>query len=225
MSAPPTLLLDLDGTLVDSVYAHVLAWRDALAADDMSVPCWVVHRRIGMGSDLFARAALRDAGHPVDDERVSALQSAHGDCYARYVDDVLPFPGAAELLAALDDADVRWAIATSSRRASTTPMLERLGVGDDATVVTGEEAEGGKPDPDLFIAAAEQLGVRPADCMVVGDSIWDLLSARRCGALGVGLRTGGFPDAELVATGSYRVYDDPADLHRHLDELGIRLPS
>lgn len=225
MSAPPALLLDLDGTLVDSVYAHVLAWRDALAADDLTVPCWVLHQRIGMGSDLYARAALRDAGLPTGDDRVSALQSAHADAYARYVDDVLPFPGAEELLRALDDGGVRWAIATSSRRESAVPMLERLGVGDDATVVTGEEAEGSKPDPDLFVAAADRLGVEPGDCMVVGDSTWDLLAARRCGALGIGLRTGGFADAALAATGSYRIYDDPADLHRHLDELGIRLPS
>lgn len=223
MSAPPALLLDLDGTLVDSVYAHVLAWRDALTTDGISVPGWVVHGRIGMGSDLFARAALRDAGFTVVDERVAALQSAHADAYAHYVDDVTPLPGAEALLAALDGAEVRWAIATSSRRESVTPMLERLGVGGDAIVVTGEEADGAKPDPDLFVVAAAHLGVEPGACMVVGDSTWDLLSARRCGALGVGLRTGGFPDAELVATGSYRIYDDPADLHRHLDELGVRL--
>lgn len=223
MSAPPALLLDLDGTLVDSVYAHVLAWRDALTADGLSVPGWVVHGRIGMGSDLFARAALRDAGLAVDDDRVAALQSAHADAYAHYVDTVTPLPGAEDLLKALDGAEVRWAIATSSRRESATPMLERLGVGAGATVVTGEEADGGKPDPDLFLVAAAHLGVAPGDCMVVGDSPWDLLAARRCGALGVGVRTGGFADAALVATGSYRIYDDPADLHAHLDELGIRL--
>ena len=114
------------------------------------------------------------------------------------------------------------AIATSSRSDSAGPALQLLGVGAEIPVVTREQVEHAKPDPDLFMAAAERLGVPIHDAIVVGDSIWDLLAARRARALGVGLLSGGYGQEELERAGAYRVYQDPAELLRHLDELGIR---
>jgi phosphoglycolate phosphatase-like HAD superfamily hydrolase len=105
---------------------------------------------------------------------------------------------------------------------SAAPMLQMLGVGSETPVVTRDQVRNAKPDPDLFLAAAQRLGVPITDSVVVGDSVWDLLAARRARALGVGLLSGGYGQDELERAGAYRVYQDPADLLRHLDEVGVR---
>jgi HAD superfamily hydrolase (TIGR01509 family) len=218
----PAILFDLDGTLVDSVYQHVLAWREALEQAGIELAVWRIHRRIGMSGGLFVNALLRETGHRVTAEEAGRLQRAHADAYARQVRQVRPLPGARELLAYLSRAGVPWAIATSGRRETAAPALEILGVGPDAPVVTRDQVERAKPDPDLFLAAAQRLGVEIGASIVVGDSVWDLLAARRARALGVGLLSGGYGEEELERAGAYRVYQDPADLLRHLDEVGIR---
>ena len=135
--APRLLLLfDLDGTLIDSVYQHVLAWRKALDGVGLSLSVWRIHRRIGM--------------------------------------------------------------------------------------ITRGQVQRAKPDPDPFLAAAQSLKVSVSRAIVVGDSVWDLLAARRAGCLGIGLLSGGYGREELQQVGAYRVYQDPADLLLHLDEFGIR---
>jgi phosphoglycolate phosphatase-like HAD superfamily hydrolase len=101
-------------------------------------------------------------------------------------------------------------------------MLDSLGVPKDVPVVTRDQVEHAKPDPDLFLAAAGRLGVSVEESIVVGDSVWDLLAARRAHALGVGLLSGGYGEDELQQAGAYRVYQDPADLLKHLDEVGVR---
>jgi HAD superfamily hydrolase (TIGR01509 family) len=218
----PAFLFDLDGTLVDSVYQHVLAWREALEEAGIGLAVWRIHRKIGMSGGLFANALLREIGRPVTaDERVR-LQQAHARAYARLAAQVRPLPGARELLAALTQLGVPWAIATSGRRESAQPTIDALGVPAGVPVVTRDLVPHAKPDPDLFLAAAERLGVEIADAVVVGDSVWDLLAARRARALGVGLLSGGYGQDELLAAGAYRVYEDPADLLRHLDEVGVR---
>src|SRR2546427_13042158 len=111
------------------------------------------------------------------------------------------------------------------RRESARPLLEMLGVAPDVPVITRDQVEHAKPDPDLFLAAAAQLDVPADEAVVVGDSVWDLLAARRARALGVGLLSGGYGQDELELAGAYRVYQDPADLLRHLDEVGVRLSS
>ena len=133
-----------------------------------------------------------------------------------------PLPGARELLAYPSRCRVPWAIATSGRLATARPALEILGVGADVAVITRDQVERAKPDPDLFIAAAAQLGAAMSSSIVVGDSVWDLLAARRANALGVGLLSCGYGQDELERAGAYRVYQDPADLLRHLDEVGVR---
>ncbi len=222
MATGPAFLFDLDGTLVDSVYQHVLAWREALEAAGIELAVWRIHRRIGMSGGLFLNALLRETGRPVSAEEAAWLQRLHAEAYARLASRVRPLPGARELLAYLSERGVPWAIATSGHRASAQPTLDSLGVGPEAPVVTRDLVRHAKPDPDLFLAAAERLGVDIADAVVVGDSIWDLLAARRARALGVGLLSGGYGQDELQAAGAYRVYEDPADLLRHLDEVGVR---
>jgi HAD superfamily hydrolase (TIGR01509 family) len=222
MSDQPAFLFDLDGTLVDSVYEHVLAWRLALEEVGIDLSVWRIHRRIGMSGGLFINALLRETEGKVTVEQVERIQSAHSRAYQGLASQVRPLPGARELLTALSAAGVPWAIATSGRWDVAGPVLETLGVPEGVPIVTRDQVRHAKPDPDLFLAAAERLGVDIESAVVVGDSIWDLLAARRARALGVGLLSGGYGRAELETAGAYRVYEDPADLLLHLDEVGVR---
>jgi HAD superfamily hydrolase (TIGR01509 family) len=221
-SSKPAFLFDLDGTLVDSVYQHVLAWREAMAGVGIELAVWTIHRRIGMSGGLMANAILRETGHEVTTEEAGRLLRLHAEAYARLASQVRPLPGARELLAYLSQARVPWAIATSARIDSARPTLDALGVGPEVPIVTRDQVVHAKPDPDLFLAAAARLGVDISDSVVVGDSVWDLLAARRARALGVGLLSGGYGQDELERAGAFRVYQDPADLLKHLDEVGVR---
>ncbi|HEX3742706.1 MAG TPA: HAD family hydrolase [Bryobacteraceae bacterium] len=221
-SSPPAFLFDLDGTLIDSVYYHVLAWREALEHTGMELSVWRIHRRIGMSGGLFVNALLREVGGDptrVDPDRLQAL---HSEAYKRFVSQVRPLPGARQLLAALAAEKVPHAIATSGRADTARLSLEMLGVSPALPVITRDQVRYAKPDPDLFLAAAERLGVPIERCVVVGDSIWDLLAAQRARALGVGVLSGGYGQEELERAGAYRVYEDPRDLLDHLDEVGVR---
>ena len=219
---PPAMLFDLDGTLIDSVYQHVLAWQEALTAVGIQLSVWRIHRRIGMSGGLFVTALVRETGGELSSDQIRALNLAHAEAYARRRDTVRPLPGARELLATLTERQVKWAIATSGLATAARPALEMLGLPADTPLVTRDQVRHAKPDPDLFLAAAERIGVDIASTIVVGDSIWDLLAARRARALGVGLLTGGYGRDELERAGAYRVYADPADLLTHVDEVGVR---
>ena len=221
----PAFLFDLDGTLVDSVYQHVLAWREALEQAGIELAVWRIHRRIGMSGGLFLDALGRETGRRLSAEDVTRIQQTHATAFKRQVSTVRPLPGAVDLLAYLSRSRVPWAIATSGRLESARPLLEMLSVAPDVPVITRDQVEHAKPDPDLFLAAAAQLDVPADEAVVVGDSVWDLLAARRARALGVGLLSGGYGQDELELAGAYRVYQDPADLLRHLDEVGVRLSS
>jgi HAD superfamily hydrolase (TIGR01509 family) len=150
------------------------------------------------------------------------MQQLHAQAYKRQANQLRPLPGARELLVYLSERDVPWAIATSGRLESAQPALDMLDVPPGAVIITRDQVPHAKPDPDLFLAAAERLHVDIEASIVVGDSVWDLLAARRARALGVGLQSGGYGDDELQRAGAYRVYADPADLLRHLDEVGVR---
>jgi HAD superfamily hydrolase (TIGR01509 family) len=218
----PAFLFDLDGTLIDSVYQHVIAWRAALSRLDIDLSVWRIHRRIGMSGGLFVSALLRETGRTLSDADIALLQRAHGEEYLAQADSVRPLPGAADLLAALTGRGIRWAIATSGYRATASHALGLLGLSEDAPMVTRDMVRHAKPDPDLFLAAASLLDVEPRHAWVVGDSVWDLLAARRAGALGIGVMSGGYGREELERAGAYRVYADPADLLARADELGVR---
>src|SRR5512132_1379944 len=135
-STRPAFLFDLDGTLVDSVYQHVLAWREALEAGGIRLAVWRIHRQIGMSGGLFVNALLRETGHTVSTEEAERLQEAHAEAFKRYSSQVRPLPGAEELLSYLTKAGVPWAVATSGRRRSASQSLRLLGVGDDVPIIT-----------------------------------------------------------------------------------------
>jgi HAD superfamily hydrolase (TIGR01509 family) len=223
MRIEPVFLFDLDGTLVDSVYQHVLAWKEALDAEGIELAVWRIHRKIGMSGGLFTNQLLRETGLAISAELVERLRLSHAAAYQRHAGDVRPLPGARELLSWLTDEGVPWAIATSGRMETAAVNLARLGVDPDRTpVVTRDQVKYAKPDPDLFLAAAERLGAPIETAVVVGDSIWDMLAAARCRALGVGVLSGGYGPDELHQAGAFRVYEDPADLLLHIDEVGGR---
>ena len=223
MRIEPVFLFDLDGTLVDSVYQHVLAWKEALDGEGIDLSVWRIHRKIGMSGGLFTNQLVRETGVPIDEERGERLRLGHARAYRRMGDNIRPLPGARDLLSWLTGVGIPWAIATSGRMETAAVNLKALGVDPEKTpVVTRDLVKYAKPDPDLFLAAAERLGAPIETAVVVGDSIWDMLAAARCRALGVGLLCGGYGAEELQKATAFRVYEDPADLLAHIDELGGR---
>jgi HAD superfamily hydrolase (TIGR01509 family) len=215
------LIFDLDGTLVDTVYAHVFAWQRALAEVDLPIEAWKIHRRIGMSGGLFTRAVAREVGRPLTPEEVEAIQLRHGELYRELLPERRPLPGAVELLAELRESGIAHGIATSGRRPEIDASLDVLGVGPETVVVERGGVQRAKPEPDLFLSCSEQLGVPPEECYVVGDAVWDLLAARRAHMLSVGLLSGGYGEDELIRASAFRVYRDAEELSGSLDELGI----
>ncbi len=216
------VIFDLDGTLVDTVYAHVFAWQRVLADADIHIDGWKIHRLIGMSGGLLTRAAAREIGRELPDDEVEALQKRHGAVYKELLPVRRPLPGAKELLRHLRDHQIAHGIATSGKREDVKPSMAALEVPDDIVVVDRSDVERAKPEPDLFLAAQSRLRVDAAECYVIGDAVWDLLAARRAGMLGVGLLSGGYGEEELARAGAYRVYQDAAQLLSSIYQLGLR---
>jgi HAD superfamily hydrolase (TIGR01549 family) len=217
----PAFIFDLDGTLVDSVYQHVMAWHAALRACGFHLSIWRIHRRIGMSGGLMIRALARELEMPLDEATLNRLNELHAEEFERRIPTISVLPGAPELLAELRELEIPYIIATSGRARNARPMLKLLGR-EDEKIITREDVKRAKPDPDLFLTAAKVLRAKDVDTMVVGDSVWDMLAARRANFLGVGLLSGGYGQQELEQAGAYRVYADPEEMRRHLDELGVR---
>jgi len=216
-------LFDLDGTLVDSVYQHVLAWKTALDAEGIELSVWRIHRKIGMSGGLFTHFLLRETGYEIDHARIDRIRAHHAEAYRAYGSQIRPLPGARDLLDYLTDAGIPWAVATSGRMETAAVNLAALGIDPAKTpVVTRDQVKYAKPDPDLFLAAADRLGVDITHSIVVGDAIWDMLASRRARALGVGLLSGGYGPDELERAGAIRIFEDPADMLRRIDEIGGR---
>ena len=215
------LIFDLDGTLVDTVYAHVFAWQRALAEVGMPIDGWRIHRRIGMSGGLFTRAVSREVGRDLSQEEAERLQLRHGQIFRALAPQRRPLPGAVHLLRSLGEMGVPYSIATSGRRPDIDASISALSVPSSIPVVHRGDVARAKPEPDLFLAAAARLSLPPEECYVVGDAVWDLLAARRAGMLSVGVLSGGYGEDELTRAGAFRVYRDAEELHASLDELGV----
>ena len=217
----PALIFDLDGTLVDTVYAHVFAWQRALNERGLDIDGWRIHRRIGMSGGLFTRAVARELGRELTEQETADVQDRHGELFRTLLPDRRPLPGAVQLLADLRALGTVHGIATSGRRPEVDESLAVLGVPADMVVVQRGDVLRAKPEPDLFLSCAERLGVHPDECYVIGDAVWDLLAARRARMLSIGLLSGGYGENELTRAGAYRVYGDAEELRVSLDELGV----
>lgn len=218
----PAILLDLDGTLTDSVYQHALAWRKALELGGIKLSVWRIHRRIGMSGGLLAESLARETGRELTEKQAAAMKRAHARLFRAQMRDVRLLPGARDLMQHLTRMHVPWAVATSGTLAGARPLLKLIAPPDAVPIISRDDVQYAKPNPDLWLAAAARLGVPIEDAVAVGDSVWDLLAARRARALGVALLSGGYGQEELERAGAYRVYEDPADLLLHIDELGVR---
>lgn len=215
------LIFDLDGTLIDTVYAHVFSWQRTLAEAGMAIDGWRIHRRIGMSGGLFTRAVARELGREISPAEADAIQHRHEELFQEFLPERRPLPGAIDLLRLLRTKGVPHGIATSGRRPEINASLDALGVGPETVVVERGDVLRAKPAPDLFLNCQQRLGVPVEDCFVVGDAVWDLLAARRARMLSIGLLSGGYGEDELIQTGAFRVYRDTAELHKSLDELGV----
>jgi len=216
----PALLFDLDGTLIDSNYQHVAAWSEALRSAQIVIPQWKIHRRIRMSGKSFLKELLRELPRKANPD-LDQLEKTHDSNFRRYIPRLCSLPGANQLLNHLARHDVRIAIATTGGQAQTSLLLKHLDLPRTIEIVTGDDVEKAKPSPDIFVAAAERLHVATGNCIVVGDSVWDMLAAGRKSALGVALQSGGYGVEDLERAGAFRVYSDPADMLMHLEQLGL----
>jgi HAD superfamily hydrolase (TIGR01549 family) len=212
-------IFDLDGTLVDSVYQHVLAWHTALQACDLDLALWQIHRKIGMSGGLLFDALEGELGRSLDERVRDRLNERHSEEFKTMRSRIMPLPGAPELLSDLSSGGVPFAIATSGDRQDVEPFLKLAGVPAGTPTVFKDDAKLPKPDPGLLLAAAAKLP-ECGETIVVGDSVWDMLAGRRAHFLGVGVLTGGYAESELTEAGAYRVYADPVQVRAHLYEIG-----
>lgn len=215
------LIFDLDGTLVDSVYAHTIAWQLALREYGIEPPACLIHRRIGLSGRLLVKGIARGERRPVKDPDIKHLESRHAALFRKLFPHCAPLPGAKSLLQFLRKSKVAHGIATTGRRPEIEPALRALGIDGKTLVVDGDSVERAKPDADLFMECQQKLGYPVSECVIVGDAIWDMHAAQRVGIFAVGLLSGGFSHQELYNAGARRVYADTADLHKSLDELAV----
>ncbi|WP_454175081.1 HAD family hydrolase [Gordonia sputi] len=207
--AVDTVLLDVDGTLIDSTYWHAYAWQRAFAARDLTPPWWRIHRAVGLGGDLLVGELC---GQKVEDESGDELRDEWADRYREVLDKVQPFPRVRDLVAGLSDAGYTVALASSGAREFTDAALDMLGLSRDdfAAVTSSDDAEQSKPAADLLHAALDAAGGSHA--VLVGDSVWDVAAANRLPCPCVGVKSGGIAAAELLDAGAALVVDDVASL-------------
>jgi HAD superfamily hydrolase (TIGR01549 family) len=216
----PAILFDLDGTLLDTNYQHINAWSEVLLEAGIEIPLWKIHRRIGMSGKSFLQELLREIPKHNNID-LDELERRHDKKFHKLIENIAPLPGANQLLKHLSRKAIRFAIATTGGRQSTSLLLRKLSLPSQTPVLTGDDVDKAKPSPDIFTAAAQALNVEISDCIVIGDSIWDLLAAGRTRALGVGVLSGGYGPEELERAGAFRVYSDPADVLMHIEQLGL----
>lgn len=215
--AVDTVVLDVDGTLVDSVYTHVQAWSHAFQAIGTQVSAWQIHRAIGMGGD---RLVSEVAGQRVEQALGDRVRELHDAYYADLFGMVRALPGADDLLAALRKAGFTVVLASSGTTEQTELAMDLLAASDVASArVSGGEVEASKPAPDLVEAAIDRAGGSRA--VLIGDSLWDVRSAASAGVPAIALRCGGFSEADLLEAGAVAVFDSPEDLALRFDESGL----
>lgn len=210
---PRAAVLDVDGTLLDSVYQHTFAWSRAFRRAGHPAESWKIHRHIGMGGDRLVAAV---AGEHVEESSGDEIREIWEREYDAIIDEVGPLEGARELLAGLRDRGLRVALASSSIPKHAERAFELLDAGELADVTTtSEDVEESKPDQELVAVAMERLGTRNA--VMIGDAVWDVVAASHAGIPTLGVCAGGFGRGELVDAGAVDVYLGPADLLAHLD--------
>ena len=219
----PAAIVDIDGTLVDSNYQHALAWFRALRRFGVVCEVRSLHRLIGMGGDHVVEEV---AGAEVESRHGDEIRAAEQDAFREMIDEVTALPRATELLRVLRDGGSRIVLASSAQQWQVDHYLELLGARDLVDGwTTADDVAASKPEPDLVVAAVEKAGGGPA--VMIGDSTWDCVSARRAGLGTVAVLTGGFGRDELREAGASEVHEDLGDLIARLREapLGATPPE
>jgi HAD superfamily hydrolase (TIGR01509 family) len=213
VASPTAVLFDVDGTLVDSNYLHVESWAHAFADLGVTVPAWRIHRAIGQDSAKLLDSLLGDRADELGDRG----KELHSQYYKELADRLKPLDGARELLTELNKRDRTVVLATSAPEDELEILTQTLDVDDAISATTNsDDVETAKPDPSIVQVALDKAGVSAGDAIFVGDSVWDVIAAARAGVRTVGLLSGGFSSAELLAAGAIAIYDDPAALLREL---------
>lgn len=213
------VLFDVDGTLVDSNYEHVVAWARAFTENGQpAIGSASIHRAIGLAGDELVTHLT---GAPDD-----AIAQRHDELIAEAADRLTATPGAADLVAECRGAGLAVVLVTSGKNDDLDWMLPLVG-GRDAVdeAVTSDDVDQSKPDPQPFLVGAEKGGLQPADCVIVGDSVWDMKAAGRAGIPAIGLACGGTTAEVLRRAGAAQTYEDPADLTAHLSRSLLITPS
>ena len=214
-----TVLLDVDGTLVDTTYHHALAWARAFRSLDVDVALWEVHRAIGMGGDKLMPEV---SGIAEDSPQGAAIAGRRTQIFReRFLPTLRAFPDAGRLVSAIKARGLRTVAASSAKRDELEPLLAIAGAGslmDEKT--SGDDADASKPDPDIVHAALDRVGAKAADALMIGDTPYDVDAARRAGVAAIAFRCGGWTDGDLE--GAIAVYDGPWDLLARLDESPLR---
>jgi HAD superfamily hydrolase (TIGR01509 family) len=203
------VIFDVDGTLVDSNDAHARAWEEAFREAGYPVPFEKIRPLIGMGGDKLVPALT---GWSKDDPRVEKLGRRRGEIFReRHLPQIRPFPRTRELLAAMREAGLKLAVATSAEKAELEPLLEHAGASDLIEhKASSDDAESSKPDPDIVQAALRRLGLPKSAVVMIGDTPYDVEAATRAGIPIIAFRSGGWDDESLK--GAREIYDGPADL-------------
>jgi HAD superfamily hydrolase (TIGR01509 family) len=207
-AAPTAVAFDLDGTLVDTVETRITAWLRTF--EEYGIPAERGHLATLIGSDgrRLARVVAEAAGRAIDANLAEEIDRRAGEIYSKLNTDPRPLPGARELLQALDDMGLRWAIATSSRPEQVGKSIDSLNLSTPPTIIDGSRVEHAKPAPDLLLFAARELGVEPSRAWYVGDSIWDMQAARAAGMPAIGVVSGSATAEELEGSGAWLTVDN-----------------
>jgi HAD superfamily hydrolase (TIGR01509 family) len=195
---PAAVLFDLDGTLVDTVETRIDAWLDALEEAGLPTTRDRLGPLIGVDGKRLAREIAAVAGSPIDDERAEAIDKRSGEIYERRNHDPRALAGVREAVDAIEARGIAWSIATSSRKDQVTASVAALGLEREPTIVDASHVEHAKPEPDLLLLAAEQLGIEPGCCWYVGDSTWDMAAAVAAGMIPIGVTVGAAVDGAAL---------------------------
>jgi HAD superfamily hydrolase (TIGR01509 family) len=216
------VIFDLDGTLVDSVYGHVIAWQKAFLEADLPIEGWRIHRHVGMSGDRFVAAVLKERGWKLPAERRQQLDKRHTALLHQVLPRPAPLPGALELLQKLRREQIPHGLATSGNEADAEAAVKELQLGRETVLVYRHDAAEGKPEPDLFVACQERLGVPAQKCYAIGDATWDVLAARQAGMTPIAVLSGGYGQEELRSAGAVRIFKNVAGLLENLEQLGLK---
>jgi HAD superfamily hydrolase (TIGR01549 family) len=216
----PTIVLDVDGTLVDTNYQHAIAWHRAFREHGYRVAIWEIHRHIGMGGDQLVESLVGEEGENADGDD---LRDAHSEAYGKLIGEVEAMEGASELIADLDDAGATVILASSAAAEEVERYVELLGAAERiAGATTSADAERTKPHPELVETALDKYG-SGGPVLMIGDSTWDVKAAEAAGVPTLALLTGGFSEAELREAGAAEVAESIATLRERRVETILDL--